>query len=88
MWKTIKPMLASLFGSKKFLAMLAGVLVWLSSKAGLGLSESDVMPLLLLIGGYIGAQGLADIGKEKAKVEKATVKELHAEAAKSAAGKP
>jgi uncharacterized membrane protein (DUF441 family) len=65
----IKPILVALFSSKKFLALLAGVVVWLVSKAGLSLTDSDVTPILLLIGGYIGAQGLADIGKEKIKEE-------------------
>ncbi len=68
MWKTVKPVLASLFSSKKFLALLAGLLVWVVGKAGLELSDSDVMPMLLLIGSYIGAQGIADFRKEEAKV--------------------
>lgn len=68
MWKAIKPVLAQLFSSKKFLAMLVGVLVWAAGKAGLHLSDADLMPVLVLIGTYIGAQGLSDVGKEKAKV--------------------
>lgn len=80
MKESIKAIAKSLFSSKKFLAMLAGVLVWLSSKTDLfSLSEGDVMPILLLIGTYIGAQGVADLGKEKEKVKVNALKELRAE---------
>lgn len=64
MWKSIKPVLASLFSSKKFLALLAGVIVWLLGKGGLAVTEADVTPILLLIGAYIGATGLQDFRKE------------------------
>lgn len=64
MWKSIKPVLASLFGSKKFLALLAGGLIWLLGKGGLAVTEADVTPVLLLIASYLGAQGLADFRKE------------------------
>lgn len=65
----VKLVLKALFSSKKFLALLAGILVWLIGKAGLALTEADVMPALMLIGVYIGAQGVADMGKEKVKEE-------------------
>lgn len=68
MWRTIKPALVALFGSKKFLAMLAGAIVWLLGKSGLAVTSADVTPVLLLIGSYIGAQGLADIGKARAMI--------------------
>lgn len=63
MWKTIKPVLAGLFSSKKFLMTLAGVLVWVVGKAGLHLDTSEILPVLILIGTYIGATGLEDFGK-------------------------
>lgn len=69
MWNATKDLLKALFSSKKFLALLAGAMVWLAGKGGLALTEADVTPLLILLGGYIGAQGLADIGKEKVKEE-------------------
>ena len=68
MWNSIKPVLAGLFGSKKFLVLLAGGLVWLLGKGGLAITEADVTPLLYLMGAWLGAQGLADFRKEEAKV--------------------
>lgn len=64
MWKSIKPILAGLFGSKKFLVLLAGAIVWLLGKSGLAITEADVTPILYLMGAYLGAQGLADFRKE------------------------
>jgi uncharacterized membrane protein (DUF441 family) len=78
MYEKIKPILAALFGSKKFIALLAGILVWLAGKSGLALTSADVTPVLYLIGTYIGGQALADIGKEKAKVEGQTMEKLAA----------
>lgn len=76
--QAIKQVAAALFGSKKFLALLAGVLVWLAGKGGLALTEADVTPLLLLIGGYIGAQGLADIGQGRVRAEAKAVESAKA----------
>lgn len=61
--------LKDLFGSKKFLAALAGVLVAiLNDVTGRPVSEESVYTCLAIIGTYIGAQGLADMGKEKEKI--------------------
>lgn len=78
----MKDVLKSLFSSKKFLALLAGILVFLASKAGWGLSESDVMPVLLLVGTYLGAQGMADFGKSRSLIEAAALREVRAQEAK------
>jgi len=74
----IKGVLASLFGSKKFVALLMGVAIWLGSKIGLNLTEAQLLPILALIGTYIGAQGVADLGKSKAIVEAEAAKALSA----------
>ena len=65
MWKSsIKPVLLGLFGSKKFMVLLAGVIVWLLGKGGLAITEADVTPVLQLMAVWLGAQGLADFRKE------------------------
>ncbi len=56
---------------KKATATIGAVLV----AAGSGLSGTQpwgtvVLEIVGLVGAFVGAQGLADIGKEKAKVEK------------------
>ena len=73
MWKSIKPILVALFGSKKFLLLLAGIVVWLLGKGGLSVTDADVTPVLLLIGAWLGAQGIADFGKESTKLSIATI---------------
>ena len=55
-----KKTLSTLFGSKKFLMTLTGVLVWVVSRAGLNISPAAVEPVLMLIGMYVGAQGVAE----------------------------
>jgi len=65
---TLKTLLVGIFTSKKALALLAGAIVFALSKAGLNILESSITPLLALIGTYIVGQGIADNGKEAAKV--------------------
>lgn len=57
--ETIKTM----FGSKKFLTALAGAVA-----AGLGIPEEALVPLVA----YVVGQGIADHGKERAKVEQSS----------------
>ena len=63
--------LKDLFSSKKFLVMLAGIVVMIADKIGLNLDPDLVNKMLGLMGAYIIGQGIADHGKEKAKVEAA-----------------
>jgi|15BtaG_2_1085339.scaffolds.fasta_scaffold00277_10 hypothetical protein len=56
------------FDSKKFLAALSAALVILFSD-GLGLTADQAEDIVKVIMLYIGAQGVADIGKEKIKIE-------------------
>lgn len=67
--KIFKDVLAALFGSKKFVAMLVGLLVWFGGKLGLKLSEADLYPAVALIASYILGQGAADFGKEAARAK-------------------
>ena len=49
---------------------MAAILVVIANSAGLtALSESTLMMILGVIGTFIVGQGLADLGKEKAKIE-------------------
>ena len=64
----MKKALKDLLGSKKFLVTLAAIIVWVGGKAGLGLSTEMVLPIVTLLGVFVGGQAVADLGKEKAKV--------------------
>lgn len=61
-------MISALFSSKKFLVMLAGVVLAIANKLGLDLDPELVNQILALVGVYIVGQGIADRGKEAAKV--------------------
>ena len=56
-----------LLKSKKFLAMLAALIVWLAGVLGADLQTAQVLPALGTIASYIVGQGLADHGKERIK---------------------
>jgi len=55
--------------SKKAKAFLLGLVALVASKV-LELPEGTVNNIVQLVSVYIGAQGLADIGKGKAEIEK------------------
>ena len=61
--------LASMFASKKFLAAFASVVVYGAAKIGWNVTPEEIMPILSPILAYIVGQGIADHGKERAKVE-------------------
>jgi hypothetical protein len=64
--KTIR----DLFGSKKFLAALVGLIVWIASVAGFDLDPDAVDKMLALtIVPFIIGQGIADHGKEAEKLK-------------------
>ena len=64
MWNAVKEILAS----KKALAAIVAILVWVVGKAGLDLDAADLAPIVAVLMTYILGQGLADKGKEAAKV--------------------
>ena len=64
--------IATMFGSKKFLTALTGVAAVVFDNLGVPISEEALLPLLA----YIVGQGIADHGKERAKVECGKVDEL------------
>lgn len=73
---TVKKVLIELFSSKKFLVFLASALVWLAGKVGWGLTEDQLMPILLLASSFIVGQGIADFGKSAAMVNAETIKKV------------
>lgn len=55
---------ATMFGSKKFLAALAGVVAVVLADVGMPIPEETIYPVVA----YIVGQGIADHGKEREKV--------------------
>ena len=68
----MKQALRAMIASKKAIAMIAGLLVALGAKIGLDLPVGDVTAILSPILVYIAGQGIADHGKERAKLENAS----------------
>jgi hypothetical protein len=65
MWK----LFAEILTSKKALATVAGLIVAGSAKYGFGLDEATVVEILGSVAAYVIGQGIADNGKEAAKIE-------------------
>ncbi len=63
--------IADLFKSKKALAAMAAVTVGLVAKLGFEISADELLTFLSPLMAYIVGQGIADHGKERAKIEKA-----------------
>jgi hypothetical protein len=65
-----------LLGSRKFAVMLLGMLGAIGARLGLPEEAADqvAMTIVVLAGTYVGAQGMADLGKEREAV-KAEAKE-------------
>lgn len=59
-----------LLRSKKFRAALAGLIVAVISHFGLSIDPDMIMVFLSPLLAFIAGQGLSDIGKERAKIEK------------------
>lgn len=71
-WSKEADMLGGVGGwlkSKKGMAMLTGLLAVVLGDKGLGLSPEAIQAIVALVASYIVGQGVADHGKEKAKVE-------------------
>ena len=58
-----------MFASKKFLVAITAVLVSVGAKVGLNVANDVLLPVVVLVASYIVGQGIADAGKEKAKIE-------------------
>lgn len=66
----MKKALTGMFTSKKFIASLAAAICSGVGTLGLNLPTESVVAILSPIIAYVLGQGIADTGKEKAKVEK------------------
>tara|TARA_R100000808_G_scaffold23738_1_gene53106 strand:+ start:77 stop:277 length:201 start_codon:yes stop_codon:yes gene_type:complete len=55
----------SLFSSKKFIAMITGVVATLTAKIGWDVSTETINQVIALVGTYILGQGVADHGKHR-----------------------
>lgn len=61
--------LKALMGSKKFVAGIAGMIAAAIARVGYDLPAEDVALILSTLVAAIVSQGVADLGKEKARVE-------------------
>ena len=68
-------MMTELLQSKKVRVALAAILVWVAARFGLQMDASDVEPIVFILITLIASQGVADAGKERAKVETQAAKE-------------
>lgn len=64
----MKGAVLAMLGSKKAVAAMVGMVVALAAKVGLDLEVSAVMTVVGPVIAYVVAQGIADNGKEAAKV--------------------
>jgi hypothetical protein len=71
----LKSFLAEVLRSKKAIAFLSGIAVLAASKHGMDIDPDTVNKVLAMVGSYVVGQGIADIGKERAKVEAASAAE-------------
>lgn len=65
----MKKALRDLFSSKKFLVMLAALAAYAGARVGLDVSQAEAEKVLGVVAVWLGAQGLADLGKGKGKAQ-------------------
>lgn len=70
----LKRFLASLLTSKKFVALLVGLLVTAMARRGIVLQPDMVLEIVGLFSAYLIGQGFADRGKEAAQIDAQTTK--------------
>lgn len=63
---TVKSIIGELLSSKKALATLASILVWVIGKIGLEVPAETLLPILGALAAYVLAQGWADAGQKEA----------------------
>jgi hypothetical protein len=73
MGATIKNLILGYIGSKKFVALVAGGIVTLLAKYKFEADPLVIQGLIAMIVAYLVGQGIADNGKEAAKVKPAQV---------------
>lgn len=73
MGSTIKNLLLGLIGSKKFVVFVSGAIVALLAKYKFEADATVIQGLIAMVAAYLIGQGIADNGKEAAKVKPAQV---------------
>ena len=68
----MKKALAALFSSKKFLVMITAIVAYILARVGWDVDPGKIDSLLGVVAVYLGAQGIADHGKEAALVTAAS----------------
>jgi hypothetical protein len=68
----VKKLIAWLLASKKVTALLAGLLLLGAKRLGLDIAGAEIEEALALLGAYLVGQGIADAGKERAKIDAAS----------------
>lgn len=67
----MKATLIDLFTSKKFIAALAAIIVYIAGRFGFNVDPATLDRILAALLVYVGAQGIADNGKSAAQVSAA-----------------
>lgn len=62
-------MVKTLLTSKKALATLAAILVWVIGRAGADVDAEELLPVIASLAAFVVGQGWADSGKEAAKLK-------------------
>ncbi len=65
----MKEALKGLLGSKKFYMTLTSIIVYIVGHFGLDVSFEELAPVMGALGTFVIGQGIADNGKERAKIE-------------------
>jgi hypothetical protein len=68
----MKQALIDLFTSKKFLAVLAAIVVYIAGRFGFDVDPASLDRIFAALMVYVGAQGIADHGKSAAEIEAAS----------------
>ena len=62
-------LIKQILSSKKALATIAAILVWIFGRVGWDVAAEDLLPVIGALASYALAQGFADRGKESTKLE-------------------
>lgn len=65
----MKDAIIGLLASKKFLTMIVGLAVTLTAKLGWNVDSETIWQVVTIVAAGITGQGLADLGKERAKAD-------------------
>lgn len=84
----MKKAVAELFSSKKFLVMITAILAYALARVGWDVDPKQIDTIMQVVAGYLVGQGIADHGKEAAKISQSDVGETPAQGADGIATSP